>query len=1092
VTFAKGDVEITPVAAIQSATPSLHIQSRATSSLSRITAKGLQVYDKTDVSHQDIPVSLAYVPVSKGVYQLAYKMQIESTSDGILYQSYVNATTGQHIANDKLTLRCTFDDHYLGRSHECVDHVMTTAAPPAAPAAPPVSGVGGTYRVLVPNAESPSHGLFDLLVGIEDPTASPFGWHDDNGVDGAEYTYTRGNNVHAFLDRNWDYNSDRNVDGGAGLVFDFPFNVDGNPTDNQDLAATNLFVRNNFMHDFTFGYGFNEIGGNFQALNYTNLGQGGDGVTAHAQFGDDNTVLCGTDTNGGTECINNADFSTPVDGFNGRMRMFVWNQDNSTKLLDILQPIDLAGKIITGLAQFGVDITTEPVTGPVEIVDDGTSDGSKGCNPLEGQDLTGKIAMIDRGLCDFSLKVWNAQEAGAIGAIVCNFEDAILQMGPGEMATEVTIPSVLVSSVECERIRLTAGSGLVASLVAQQQGGATFRDGSLDNGIIAHEYGHGISTRLTGGPGNSSCLGGGIGGNGEEAGGMGEGWSDFFALVTSAQAGDTGTKRRGIGTYAIKEGTNGRGIRTFPYTTDMSVNSHTYDDIVTEGLPHGVGSVWAAMLWDMYWAFSDEYGWDPDPINGTGGNNTAIQLVMDGLKLQPCQPSFTDARDAILLADTINNGGANSCLIWNVFARRGLGSNADAGDPHSRGDGTEGFDVPKSCLDEVRFTKEMTKEIKAGDNIEVTLKFVNYKDFALSNVAIEDPIPAGTSYVDGSGSLSPTVGSSLVWNIPSIAPDGELTITYLLKSNVNNHSIRLHYDDMEGTPEERYDVYYDEGGTFTNFWYPQDAIFKSGELAWSVGDVATESEHFLQNYEPYEITGDYPVYRFWHYFDTETGADGGFLEITTDDGESWTNLASRMFRNTYPRLLQYTTFAIPNLYAFSGLSDPNLQMIPVYVDLSDFVGEDVKIRYRFGTDDNTSGDGWYVDDIEIMDAIIYNSEACVSSDELSPICVEAPERGTIVDTEIVDAVEGDDKSFAFALMPNPANDVVQMIMSVAKGEPAHFAVFDLTGQLIQAGTWNLQEGVNQKVIHLQAMPAGMYVAQITTDSGMISEKFIKE
>jgi hypothetical protein len=126
----------------------------------------------------------------------------------------------------------------------------------------------------------------------------------------------------------------------------------------------------------------------------------------------------------------------------------------------------------------------------------------------------------------------------------------------------------------------------------------------------------------------------------------------------------------------------------------MTVNSHTYDDILLEGLPHGVGSVWCAMLWDMYWAFSDAYGWDPDLYHGVGGNNTAIQLVMDGLKLQPCGPGFIDARNAILEADMINNGGANQCLIWSAFARRGLGANALGGDPDSRSDGKEGFELP--------------------------------------------------------------------------------------------------------------------------------------------------------------------------------------------------------------------------------------------------------------------------------------------------------------------------------------------------------------------------------------------------------------
>ena len=96
-------------------------------------------------------------------------------------------------------------------------------------------------------------------------------------------------------------------------------------------------------------------------------------------------------------------------------------------------------------------------------------------------------------------------------------------------------------------------------------------------------------------------------------------------------------------------------------------------------IPHGVGTVWATAVWEMYWNLVDDHGFDPDLYNGTGGNNIAIQLVVDGLKLQGCNPTFLDARDAILAADVANNGGANECLIWSAFAKRGMGVNAQDG-----------------------------------------------------------------------------------------------------------------------------------------------------------------------------------------------------------------------------------------------------------------------------------------------------------------------------------------------------------------------------------------------------------------------------
>ncbi len=212
------------------------------------------------------------------------------------------------------------------------------------------------------------------------------------------------------------------------------------------------------------------------------------------------------------------------------------------------------------------------------------------------------------------------------------------------------------------------------------------RDGDLDNMVIVHEYAHGISNRLTGGGNNSSCL------NNQEQ--MGEGWSDWYGLVMTMQDDDLSTDTRGVGTWLFGQGANGPGIREFPYTTDMGVNSHTYDRIKTAAVPHGVGSVWSAMLWEVTWALIDQYGFDTDFYNGTGGNNMAIALVTEGMKLQPCNPGFVDGRDAILDADVALYGGANQCLIWTAFAKRGLGLSADQGSPFSRSDGTEAFDVP--------------------------------------------------------------------------------------------------------------------------------------------------------------------------------------------------------------------------------------------------------------------------------------------------------------------------------------------------------------------------------------------------------------
>jgi hypothetical protein len=239
------------------------------------------------------------------------------------------------------------------------------------------------------------------------------------------------------------------------------------------------------------------------------------------------------------------------------------------------------------------------------------------------------------------------------------------------------------------------------------------RDGAMDNGVIAHEYGHGVSNRLTGGPQNVSCLA-----NNEA---MGEGWSDWLAITMTIEPGDEGNDLRTIGTWLFGQGPFGPGVRNLPFTTDFSENSLTYSDIILANFPHDVGEVWVAMVWDMTWALIDKYGYNPDFYGDwtTGGNNLALQLVIDGLKFQPCSPGFVDGRDAILNADMGTTGGQNQCLIWRAFANRGLGYSASQGSSNSILDGVEAFDMPPECL--LLNTETEQLEICAGETAEYAI-----------------------------------------------------------------------------------------------------------------------------------------------------------------------------------------------------------------------------------------------------------------------------------------------------------------------------------------------------------------------------------
>ncbi len=502
------------------------------------------VFDKGTIALENIKLQLVYQPIGDNgmMVRLAWQVEIQTTDTQNWWLARVDAENGDLLDKNNYVVHCNFGvadashSHHnhsaCKEEHQLFDMNEALFAPyeVSPPLAPPVLN---RYKVYQQPAESPNHvppfPPADGRVSVDNPaspTASPYGWHDTNGVAGAEYTITRGNNVHAYTDTNNDNVADpgSSPDGGADLIFEFPIDFTQAPSTYQPASVTNLFYWNNYMHDFAYAFGFTPLNGNFQVNNYGGGGTGNDDVMAESQDG------------GGT---NNANFATPPDGSRPRMQMYI------------------------------------------------------GTNPT---------------------------------------------------------PDV---------------------------------DGSLDNGVVAHEFAHGISNRFTGGPANTSCLG-----NTEQ---MGEGWSDFYALMTTMEPGDMGTDSRGIGTYLFGQPANGGGIRPTPYSTNMSINPSTYNTIKTAAIPHGIGYVWCTMIWDLTWAMIDDHG------TGTGFG-VAMNLVNEGMRLQPCSPGFVDGRNAIIAADAALYGGANTCRIWEVFARRGLGFSASQGSSSSRSDGTEAFDMPPACF----------------------------------------------------------------------------------------------------------------------------------------------------------------------------------------------------------------------------------------------------------------------------------------------------------------------------------------------------------------------------------------------------------
>lgn len=253
------------------------------------------------------------------------------------------------------------------------------------------------------------------------------------------------------------------------------------------------------------------------------------------------------------------------------------------------------------------------------------------------------------------------------------------------------------------------------------------RNGEFDNGVIIHEYAHGLSNRLTGGPANSNAL------TAYQSRSMGEGWSDFYAMMMTQRSDDLAWDYIPIGTYDLgQENGPPEGIRRDPYSFDYSVNARNYNDYNSDKYVgsagyHPNGEIWAAALWDLNWILSDKYGFNPDLYYGTGGNNLTLRLVTDAMKLQPVNPSFLDGRDAILAADIAITGGANQKEIWTAFARRGMGASASDGGSSAARVVTAAFDTPYA--DDIGNSPASAKTIKNFSDTAAFIESVGDEDY---------------------------------------------------------------------------------------------------------------------------------------------------------------------------------------------------------------------------------------------------------------------------------------------------------------------------------------------------------------------------
>jgi hypothetical protein len=687
-----GKAAVTPANAVNAAAANLKLPASASFTMAK-QIDGIQKFDfgKLNISSVNIKSKLIWLPdetIKNASLVWQVEIQPQGTSDYWLVN--VDALKGNVISKINLNVVC--DWTHPKNSGEIGTNINTLNFSNDDNADALLVG-SAKYRVVPFPAESPNHpGGAPVvktdpwnLAGVGN-NATTLQWNAD-GI--TNFDSTKGNNVLSQED----HNGNNGFGSGAvsktaltDLTFNFKPNFNSAPTTpaNQNFAITNLFYWNNIMHDISYQYGFDEVSGNFQANNLGRGGAGNDYVFADAQDGSSS---------------NNANFSTPVDGSNPRMQMFLFD---AVPTLKVNVPASFAGSKSATESAFSTNnkiADKGPITQKVVLYKDASGNSHEACDaPVNAGALAGKIALIDRGTCSFTVKVLNAQNAGAIAAIVTDNIPGEYPFIMGGTDNTITIPAIMVSFETGDTMKQNIAAKITVKVTMKK--GAQL-DGDADAGVMSHEYTHGISNRLTGGPNNVSCLQ-----NKEQ---MGEGWSDYMALMVTTNwktaAINDGPNARPIGTYVLGQGNDGPGIRYYPYSSDLSVNPWTYDSLALSSRfansifkfdPHAVGEVWCNILWTMTWNLIQDKGINKNIYNAAAdkGNSIALKLVLEGMKLQACNPGFVDGRNGILNADTLLFGGQYSEIIWQTFASRGLGYNASEGSTGNIKDGVADYSLP--------------------------------------------------------------------------------------------------------------------------------------------------------------------------------------------------------------------------------------------------------------------------------------------------------------------------------------------------------------------------------------------------------------
>jgi hypothetical protein len=531
-------------------------------------------------------------------------------------------------------------------------------------------------------------------------------------------------------------------------------------------------------------------------------------------------------------------------------------------------------------------------------------------------------------------------------------------------------------------------------------------DGSLDADVVVHEHTHGLSNRLHG---NASGL------TLDIARGMGEGWSDFYALSMLTTPNDPVNGVYPTGTYVTYHhvssptfvSNNYYGIRRFPYAVRSEVGANgkphnplTFADIdqtqmnLTDGAfprgpvggsfadeVHNIGEIWCSALWEIRARMIGRLGAEV-------GNRRMLQFVTDGMKLAPLNPTPLTERDA-MIAGAVASGTAQDVQdMWAGFAIRGLGAGAAIqaiGGNSIGGTGTvrvsEAFDLPNLVQ-----SPDITISDASGNNngvadpgetVAITVPLTNNTGITASGATAE-LVGSGTQSYSTIPHAS-TISRTFAYSVPSNTPCGAvITVTLNVNSSLGPKTFTRTF--AVGSPVTTFTENFDavtppatpSGWTVSSTlpamtFVATNASSDTAPISMFAADPTVTGGSTELTSPVLPMLAQAATVSFRHKFNSESGWDGGVLEISFGGGP-WQDIVSAggtFLQNGYNSFMATSTGnPIGNRFGWTGDSGGYITTVARMPAAA--AGQNIQLRWRFGADSNTApvGGGWNVDSIE--------------------------------------------------------------------------------------------------------------------------------